>query len=28
LFVVLAALMYFTRNVDWFAQEGGREARA
>jgi inner membrane protein involved in colicin E2 resistance len=28
LFVVLAALMYFTRNVDWFAQETGREARA
>jgi inner membrane protein involved in colicin E2 resistance len=28
LFVVLAALMYFTRNVDWFAQEAGREARA
>jgi len=28
LFVVLAALMYFTRNVDWFAQESGKEARA
>lgn len=28
LFVVLAALMYFTRNVDWFAQEAGKEARA
>ncbi len=28
LFAVLAALMYFTRNVDWFAQDGGREARA
>lgn len=28
LFVVLAALMYFTRNVDWFAQETGKEARA
>jgi len=28
LFVVLAALMYFTRNVDWFAQEAGRPARA
>ncbi len=27
LFVVLAALMYFTRNVDWFAQESGKEAR-
>jgi inner membrane protein len=27
LFVALAALMYFTRNVDWFAQEG-KEARA
>lgn len=28
LFIVLAALMYFTRNVDWFAHETGREARA
>jgi inner membrane protein len=28
LFVVLAALMWFTRNVDWFAQEAGKEARA
>ena len=28
LFVVLAALMYFTRNVDWFAQEAGKEVRA
>jgi inner membrane protein involved in colicin E2 resistance len=27
LFVALAALMYFTRNVDWFAQESGKEAR-
>lgn len=27
LFVVLGALMFFTRNVDWFAQEGGKEAR-
>jgi inner membrane protein involved in colicin E2 resistance len=27
LFVVLGALMFFTRHVDWFAQEGGREAR-
>jgi len=26
LFVVLAALMFFTRNVDWFAQEAGKEA--
>ncbi|MCF7687819.1 MAG: cell envelope integrity protein CreD [Cephaloticoccus sp.] len=25
LFVVLAALMYFTRNVDWFAQEAGKQ---
>jgi inner membrane protein involved in colicin E2 resistance len=28
LFAVLAALMYFTRNVDWFAHEAGREVRA
>jgi len=28
LFVAIGALMYFTRNVDWFAQEVGREARA
>lgn len=28
LFVVLAAVMFFTRNVDWFAQETGREVRA
>lgn len=28
LFVVLAAVMYFTRNVDWFAQETGKEVRA
>lgn len=28
LFVVLAAVMWFTRNVDWFAQEAGKEARA
>jgi inner membrane protein involved in colicin E2 resistance len=28
LFVALGGLMFFTRNVDWFAQEGGREARA
>ena len=27
LFVVLAGLMFFTRHVDWFAQETGREAR-
>ena len=27
LFVVLAAIMFFTRNVDWFAQETGKEAR-
>ena len=27
LFVVLAAVMFFTRNVDWFAQEAGREVR-
>lgn len=28
LFVVLAAVMFFTRHVDWFAQETGREVRA
>lgn len=29
LFAVLAAVMFFTRNVDWFAQEAGKqEARA
>ena len=28
LFVALAGLMFFTRNVDWFAQEAGKEARA
>jgi len=28
LFVVLAALMYFTRNVDWFAHESGKAVRA
>jgi inner membrane protein involved in colicin E2 resistance len=28
LFVALAAVMYFTRNVDWFAQETGKEATA
>jgi inner membrane protein len=29
LFVILAAIMFFTRHVDWFAQEAGRqEARA
>ncbi|MDB6115344.1 MAG: creD [Lacunisphaera sp.] len=27
LFVVLGALMFFTRHVDWFAQETSREAR-
>lgn len=27
LFVVLAGVMFFTRNVDWFAQEAGKEAR-
>lgn len=27
LFTVLAAVMFFTRNVDWFAQESGREAQ-
>jgi inner membrane protein involved in colicin E2 resistance len=26
LFVALAGLMFFTRNVDWFAQEAGKEA--
>ena len=26
LFAALAALMFFTRNVDWFAQEAGKEA--
>lgn len=28
LFVVLAAVMFFTRHVDWFAQESGKEAAA
>lgn len=28
LFVALAAVMYFTRNVDWFSQETKREANA
>jgi len=28
LFVVLATLMYFTRNVDWYAQEAGKGVRA
>ena len=28
LFVALAGLMFFTRNVDWFAQETGKGARA
>lgn len=28
LFVALAGLMFFTRNVDWFAQEAGKEGRA
>jgi len=28
LFVVLAAVMFFTRHVDWFAQEAGKEAAA
>ncbi len=27
LFIALAALMFFTRNVDWFAQETSREVR-
>ena len=28
LFVVLAGIMFFTRNVDWFAQESGAKATA
>jgi inner membrane protein involved in colicin E2 resistance len=28
LFVVLAGIMFFTRNVDWFAQDAGKEAAA
>lgn len=28
LFVALAALMFFTRKVDWFAQEAGKEGKA
>lgn len=28
LFVALAGVMYFTRNVDWFAQESGKTSRA
>lgn len=28
LFVVLAGIMFFTRNVDWFAHEAGKEAGA
>ena len=28
LFVALAGVMFFTRNVDWFAQETGKGARA
>jgi inner membrane protein involved in colicin E2 resistance len=28
LFAVLAGIMFFTRKVDWFAQEAGREAQA
>lgn len=28
LFAALAALMFFTRKVDWFAQEAGKEAKA
>ena len=28
LFVALAAVMFFTRNVDWFAEEARKEARA
>lgn len=28
LFVALAAVMFFTRHVDWFAHETGKEARA
>jgi len=27
LFAALGAVMFFTRNVDWFAQDSGREAR-
>ena len=27
LFIVLAGVMFFTRNVDWFAQEAGKETR-
>jgi len=27
LFAVLAGVMFFTRDVDWFAQEAGKEAR-
>jgi inner membrane protein len=28
LFAALGAVMFFTRNVDWFAQESGREAKS
>lgn len=28
LFAALGAVMFFTRNVDWFAQESGKEQRA
>ncbi len=28
LFIALAGVMFFTRHVDWFAQEAGKEARA
>jgi inner membrane protein involved in colicin E2 resistance len=28
LFLALGAVMFFTRHVDWFAQDSGREARA
>lgn len=28
LFAVLAGIMFFTRKVDWFAQEAGKEAQA
>ena len=28
LFVALAGVMYFTRNVDWFAQESGKTSSA
>jgi inner membrane protein len=28
LFVVLAGIMFFTRNLDWFAQEAGKEAQS